>query len=172
MALGDRVASRWCLLLLEVVTSQTAWWWSSSKPARSLCGAPETSFLRDIMLAPQEPRRATLVECVIELPSLLGIGSYGVRRAGLAGDANQPPNHQVSGRHNEDVACWQARQPRKKITVSTLFFLLVCILVTQTCIYFHLHCSCVVALVISQLVQLASYFLACVAQKQLSCVTN
>ena len=72
MALGNRVASRWCLLLLEVATSYTAWWWSSSKPARSLCGAPEKSFVRDIVLAPREPQRATLVERVIELPSLLG----------------------------------------------------------------------------------------------------
>ena len=39
--------------------------------ARSLSGAPEKSFVRGIVLAPQEPRRATLVERVIELPSLL-----------------------------------------------------------------------------------------------------
>ena len=30
--------------------------------ARSLCGAPEKSFVRGIVLAPREPRRATLVE--------------------------------------------------------------------------------------------------------------
>ena len=32
------------------------------KPARSLCGALEKSFVRDIELAPWEPLRATLVE--------------------------------------------------------------------------------------------------------------
>ena len=39
---------------------------------RILCGAPEKSFVRGIVLAPREPRRATLVELVIELPSLSG----------------------------------------------------------------------------------------------------
>ena len=29
---------------------------------KKLCGAPEKSFVRDIVLAPREPRRATLVE--------------------------------------------------------------------------------------------------------------
>ena len=42
------------------------------KPARSLCGALEKSFVRGIVLAPREPRRATLVERVIELPALSG----------------------------------------------------------------------------------------------------
>ena len=72
MALGDRVARRWCLLLLEVTTSEMAWWWSPSKLARSLCGAPKKSFVRGIVLAPREPRRATLVKRVTELPSLSG----------------------------------------------------------------------------------------------------
>ena len=42
------------------------------KPARSLCRAPEKNFVRGIVLAPWEPRRATLVKHVIELPSLKG----------------------------------------------------------------------------------------------------
>ena len=42
------------------------------KPARSLSGAPEKSFVRGIVLVPWEPRRATLVKRVIELPSLKG----------------------------------------------------------------------------------------------------
>ena len=37
---------------------------------------------------PWEPRRATLVKRVIELPSLPWVGSCGARRAGLADDAN------------------------------------------------------------------------------------
>jgi hypothetical protein len=44
--------------------------------------------VRGIVLTPREPRRATLVEHVIELPSLVGRGSCGARRAGLASDAN------------------------------------------------------------------------------------
>ena len=48
------------------------WWWSPSKPTRSLCGTSEKSFVRGIVLAPREPRRATLVERVIELSSLSG----------------------------------------------------------------------------------------------------
>ena len=44
----------------------------SVEAQRSLCGALEKSFVSGIMLAPREPRRATLVEHVIELPSLLG----------------------------------------------------------------------------------------------------
>ena len=39
---------------------------------KKLCGDPEKSFVRGIVLAPREPRRATLVERVIELSSLLG----------------------------------------------------------------------------------------------------
>jgi hypothetical protein len=42
VALGVRVVSRWCLLLLEVATSQMAWWLEApSKLARRLCEAPE-----------------------------------------------------------------------------------------------------------------------------------
>jgi hypothetical protein len=71
VALGGCLASRWSLLLLEVATSEMAWWWSPLKLTRSLCGAPEKSFVRGIMLALWEPRRATLVKSVIELPSLM-----------------------------------------------------------------------------------------------------
>jgi hypothetical protein len=42
VALGVRVASQLCLLLLEVGTSSMAWWLATPlKHARSLCGAPE-----------------------------------------------------------------------------------------------------------------------------------
>jgi len=62
------------LLLLVIVITYTTWWIVVSvvKPARSLCGASEKSFVEGSVLAPWEPRRATLVEHVIELPSLLG----------------------------------------------------------------------------------------------------
>jgi hypothetical protein len=42
------------------------------KPVRSLCGAPKMSFVRGIVLTPREAQRATVVERVIELPSLSG----------------------------------------------------------------------------------------------------
>jgi hypothetical protein len=44
------------------------------------------------------------------------------------------------------------------------FFTVVCILSTQACIYIIYLSACVVALVTSLLVKLASYFLACVAR--------
>jgi hypothetical protein len=39
-------------------------WWHVSvvKLVRSLCGAPEKCFVRAVVLAPRETRRATLVE--------------------------------------------------------------------------------------------------------------
>jgi hypothetical protein len=62
VTLGVRVASRWCLLLLEVATSLTAWWRDLRRSAQGcLCGAPE-KFVRGVVLASREPRRATLVE--------------------------------------------------------------------------------------------------------------
>jgi hypothetical protein len=42
------------------------------KPIRSLYGAAEKSFVRGIVLAMRELRRATLVKRVIELTSLVG----------------------------------------------------------------------------------------------------
>ena len=45
-------------------------------------------FMREIVLTPQGSRRATLIERVIELPSLGSWGSCGAQRVGLAGDAN------------------------------------------------------------------------------------
>ena len=44
----------------------------SVEARKKLVRAPKKSFVRGIVLAPREPRRATLVERVIELPSLLG----------------------------------------------------------------------------------------------------
>ena len=43
----------------------------SVEARKNLCGALEKSFVRGIVLAPWELRRATLVKRVIELPSLL-----------------------------------------------------------------------------------------------------
>ena len=44
----------------------------SVEARKKLCGAPEKSFVRGIVLALWEPRRATLVEHIIELPLLSG----------------------------------------------------------------------------------------------------
>jgi hypothetical protein len=102
------------------------------------------------MLAPQEPQRATLVERVIELPSLGSWGSCGVQHVGLVWCqlATEPPSEWSTQR---GLACWQAREPRDKNHHVILVFLLVCIPVTQACTYFHILCltACVVALVIS-----------------------
>ena len=45
------------LSLLVIAITYTTWWIVVSvvKPARSLCGAPEKSFVRGIVLAPWEP---------------------------------------------------------------------------------------------------------------------
>ena len=44
----------------------------SVEARKKFVGAPEKSFVRGIVLSPREPRRATLVKRVIELPSLSG----------------------------------------------------------------------------------------------------
>ena len=44
----------------------------SVEARKKFVGAPEKSFVRGIVHALREPRRATLVESVIELHSLLG----------------------------------------------------------------------------------------------------
>ena len=107
--------------------------------------------MRGMVLTPQEPRRATLVERVIELPSLGLWGSCGAQRVGLVWCqlATEPPSERSTQR---GLACWQAREPRDKNHRVILVFMLVCIPFTQACIYFHIHYACVVALVISFLV--------------------
>jgi hypothetical protein len=112
-------------------------------------------IVRGIVLVPLEPRRATLVERVIELPSLGFVGSCGAQRVGLVWCqlAAEPPSEWSTQRR---LACWQAREPRDKNHRVILVFLLVCNPLTQACNYFHIHCACVVALVFSSLVYLAS----------------
>ena len=100
------------------------------------------------MLTPWEPRRATLVEHVIELPSLGLWGSYGAQHVGLVWCqlAAKPPSERST---QQGLACWQARESRVKNHRIILVFPLVSIPFTRACIYFHIHCACVVALVIS-----------------------
>jgi hypothetical protein len=104
--------------------------------------------VRGVVLAPWEQRRATLAEHVIELPSLGLWGSCGAQHVGLVWCqlAAEPPSERSTQR---GLACWQASEPQDKNHRVILIFPLVCILVTQACIYFHLHYACVVALVIS-----------------------
>ena len=106
--------------------------------------------MRGIVLTPREPRRATLVERLIELPSLGVWGSCGAQRVSLVWCqlAAELPSERSTQRGQ---ACWQGREPWDKNHRVILVFPLVCILVTQACIYFHIHCACVVALVISWL---------------------
>jgi hypothetical protein len=49
-----------------------AWWWSPLKHTKKIVRCSRGVITRSIVLAPREPRSATLVERVIELPSLLG----------------------------------------------------------------------------------------------------
>jgi hypothetical protein len=64
-----------------------AWWWSPSKHAKKIVSCSEEVIVRGVVLALREPRRATLVERVIKLPSLV-VCSCGAQRMGLVGDAN------------------------------------------------------------------------------------
>ena len=76
------------------------------------------------MLAPWEPRKATLVERVIELPSLW-VGSCDAQRVGLVRYqlAVEPPSERSTQR---GLACWQAREPRDKNHRVIIVFPLVC----------------------------------------------
>jgi hypothetical protein len=50
-----------------------AWWWSPSKHIKKIVRCCREVIVRDIVLAPREPRRATLVERVIECPYLVEV---------------------------------------------------------------------------------------------------
>jgi hypothetical protein len=120
----------------------------SIKARKKLVRCSGEGFVRGIVLIPREPRRATLVEHVIELPSLGSWGSCSTQHVGLVWcqlDA-EPPSEQPT---QQGLACWQTREPRDKNHRVILVFPLVCIPFTQACIYFHIHCACVVALEIS-----------------------
>ena len=61
------------MLLLEVATSEMAWWRVLRREAcKKIVRCSGEGFVRGTMLTPWEQRRATLVERVIELPSLVG----------------------------------------------------------------------------------------------------
>ena len=90
---------------------------------------------------PREPQRATLVELVIELPSLGPWGSCGAQHVGLVWCqlATEPPSELST---QWGLACWQAREPRDKNHRVILVFPLVCILVAQACITSFTLCLC------------------------------
>ena len=72
-------------------------------------------------------------------------------RCGLGGWcqlAAEPPSERST---QQGLAWWQPSKPQDKNHRIILVFSLVCILITQACIYFHIHCASVVALVISLL---------------------
>ena len=50
-----------------------AWWWSPLKHAKKIVRYSGEVIVRGIVLAPREPRRATLVERVIERPHLVEV---------------------------------------------------------------------------------------------------
>jgi hypothetical protein len=125
-----------------------AWWRSPSKHAKKIARCSREEIVRGIVLTPREPQRATLVERVIELPSLGSWGSCGAQRVGLVWCqlATEPPSERSTQR---GLVCWQAREHWDKNYRVILVFPLVYSPLTQACNYFHKHCACVVALVIS-----------------------
>jgi hypothetical protein len=60
-----------------------AWWWSPSKHTKKIVRCSGEGFVRGIVLSPRETQRATLVERVIELPSLGSWSSCSTQRVGL-----------------------------------------------------------------------------------------
>ena len=72
MALGDQVASRWCLLLFGGCHLLDGFVVVSVEARKEDCAILQRSDCEGYCAHPWEPRRATLVERVIELPSLLG----------------------------------------------------------------------------------------------------
>jgi hypothetical protein len=72
VTLGDRVARRWCLLLLEVDTSYGLVSYDSVEAREKIVRYSGGGFVRGIVLTPRGSQRATVVEHVIELPSLSG----------------------------------------------------------------------------------------------------
>ena len=68
MALGVHLAIQWCLLFLKIATSYMACGFIEACNEIVRCSGEE--IVRGIMLIPWGPRRATLVEHVIEIPHL------------------------------------------------------------------------------------------------------
>ena len=57
---------------MAVATSKMVWWWSLKKHAKKIARCSKKVIMRGVVLALREPRKASLVEHVIELPSLVG----------------------------------------------------------------------------------------------------
>jgi hypothetical protein len=101
-----------------------------------------------IVLSPWGLRRATLIERVIELPSL--VGRFLQRPTCGLGEwcqlAVEPPTEQSTQR---GLAWWQPSEPQDKNHYVILVFPFICISL-YTSLYLHfMYCVCVLALVIS-----------------------
>ena len=92
-------------------------WWSGGGLARvGDCSWPSLVIVRGFVPSPAERRKVTLVDCSCHwVTSLVGrflqcpiVWTRFVRHL-LAVESPSV------GRHNGDVACWQAREPREKI---------------------------------------------------------
>jgi hypothetical protein len=124
-----------------------AWWWSPSKHARKLVRCSREEIVRGVVLSPREPQRATLVECVIKLPSLGPWDSCGTQCVGLVlfQLATEPPSERSTQR---GLACWQAREPQEKSPCYPC--LPVGLHPHYTSLYLlFIYCACVVSLIIS-----------------------
>ena len=89
------------------------------------CSWPSPMIVRRFVPSPAERRKVTLVDCLCHwVTSLVGrflqcpiVWMRFVKHL----LATEPPS---VGRHNGDVACWQAREPREKIDCLLLFGIL------------------------------------------------
>ena len=80
------------------------------------CSWPSSAIVRGFVPSPTECRKVTLLDCLCHWVTSL-VGRF--LRCPIVWTrfmqhllAVEPPS---VGRHNEDVACWQAREPREKI---------------------------------------------------------
>jgi hypothetical protein len=70
--LGGRLASRWTYYSWRLPPPRRLGGGLRRSSQEACAALRRRAFVRGIVLIPREPRRATLVERVIELPSLLG----------------------------------------------------------------------------------------------------
>ena len=85
----------------------------SIKACKKLVRYSGEVIVRGVVLPPQEPQRATVVEHVIERPSLGSWGSCGAQCVGLVWCqlAAERPSERLT---QQGLACWQACEPWEK----------------------------------------------------------
>ena len=107
VALDDRVASQWCLLLLEVATSKIAWWWSILKHAKKIVRCSREVICERYHAHPMRAAKSNTSRACYWATLTFGVGSCGTRRAGLVGWcqlAVEPPSERSIQRGRSLVA--------------------------------------------------------------------